>query len=155
MISPSTGLDPNVEIGMIALDDGISVRRMVVRANKPKGTVILLHGFPETLYAWSGIARALADEYDVHSFDWPGYGLSSRPPADEFTYAPTTYAQILRQYILATGIDRSTLTIYATDIVGCRCCFWRCRSPRSHAGSSLAISLRSIGPITCIRTCKA
>lgn len=118
MTSPSTGLDPNVEIGMIALDDGISVRQMVVRASTPKGTVILLHGFPETLYAWSGIARALADEYDVHSFDWPGYGLSSRPPADEFIYAPTTYAQILRQYILATGIDRSTLTIYATDISG-------------------------------------
>lgn len=29
-----------------------------------------------------------------------------------------TYAQLLRQYIVTTGIDRSTLTIYATDISG-------------------------------------
>lgn len=40
-------MDPKTEIGMIALDDGISVRRMVVHAIAPKGTVILLHGFPK------------------------------------------------------------------------------------------------------------
>ena len=111
-------MEPETEIGLIVLDDGISVRRMVVNAIAPKGTVILLHGFPETLYAWRGISRALANDYDVHTFDWPGYGLSSRPSSDDFSYAPMTYAQILRQYIATTGIDRSTLTIYATDISG-------------------------------------
>ena len=118
MVGVGTRMEPKIEIGLIALDDGISVRRLVVHAIAPKGTVILLHGFPETLYAWQGIARSLADDYDVHTFDWPGYGLSSRPSPDDFTYAPMTYAQILRQYIATTGIDRSTLTIYATDISG-------------------------------------
>jgi pimeloyl-ACP methyl ester carboxylesterase len=107
---------PKTEIEMIELDSGISVRRMVVHAEQPKGTVILLHGFPETIYAWPEVARALADDYDVHTFDWPGYGLSSRPPADDFDYAPSTYAKLLQQYIAAAGINRSTLTIYATDI---------------------------------------
>lgn len=106
------------EIGLIALDDGISVRRMLVHAAEPKGTVILLHGFPETLYAWRDIANALADDYDVHTFDWPGYGLSSRPSPDDFSYAPSSYSNLLRQYIDAAGIDRSALTIYATDISG-------------------------------------
>ncbi|BBD97019.1 alpha/beta hydrolase [Sphingobium amiense] len=110
--------EPVTEIGMIALADGISVRRMVAQPESPKGTVILLHGFPETLYAWRGIARALADEYEVHTFDWPGYGLSTRPSPDAFSYAPSNYANLLRQYISAAGIDRSNLTIYATDISG-------------------------------------
>ena len=118
MVGPSTGLEPKTEIGLIALHDGISVRRMVVHAIAPKGTVILLHGFPETLYTWKSIAHALANDYDVHTFDWPGYGLSSRPSSDDFSYAPMSYAQLLRQYIIAAGIDRSTLTIYATDISG-------------------------------------
>ena len=118
MVCPSTGVDPKIDIGMIALDDGISVRRMVVHAIAPKGTVILLHGFPETLYAWQDIARALANDFDVHTFDWPGYGLSSRPSSDDFSYSPMTYAQLLRQYVITTRIDRSTLTIYASDISG-------------------------------------
>jgi pimeloyl-ACP methyl ester carboxylesterase len=108
--------EPKTEIGLIELENGISVRRMLVHAEQPKGTVILLHGFPETIYAWHEVARALANDYDVHTFDWPGYGLSSRPSADDFDYAPITYAKLLGQYISAAGIDRSTLTIYATDI---------------------------------------
>lgn len=118
MTTINTQLHPRTEIGQIALNDGISVRRMVVHAENPKGTVLLLHGFPETLYAWHDVARALADDYDVHTFDWPGYGPSSRPSVDDFVYAPSTYAKLLRQYIVAAGIDRSTLTIYATDISG-------------------------------------
>jgi pimeloyl-ACP methyl ester carboxylesterase len=116
MVDSSIHSESRTEIDLIALADGISVRRMVVHAAEPKGTVLLLHGFPETLFAWRGVADALADTYDVHTFDWPGYGLSSRPTSEEFSYAPVSYAEILRQYIAAAGIDRSTLTIYATDI---------------------------------------
>ncbi len=45
------------------------LRRMVVRNPRPKGTVLFLHGFPETLYAWKDISLALADDYEVHAFD--------------------------------------------------------------------------------------
>jgi pimeloyl-ACP methyl ester carboxylesterase len=104
------------EIGFVAVDKEITLRRMVVRNAKPKGTVLLLHGFPETLYAWKEISLALGDDYEVHSFDWPGFGLSSRPSADQFSYAPRDYARVLTEYIERAGIDRSKLTIYATDI---------------------------------------
>lgn len=107
---------PKVEIGPIALDRDITLRHMVVRSADPKGTVLLLHGFPESLYAWQGMAAALADDYEVHAFDWPGYGQSSRPTADIFAYAPRDYARVLKDYIRKAGIDRSKLTIYATDI---------------------------------------
>ena len=107
---------PKVEIGTIAIDTDITLRRMVIHPTESKGTVLLLHGFPETLYAWKDIALALADDYEVHAFDWPGFGLSSRPPVDRFFYAPRDYARVLKDYVDRAGIERSKLTIYATDI---------------------------------------
>ena len=103
-------------IDFLEIDQDITLRRMVLRNANPKGTVLFLHGFPETLYAWKDIAKALADEYEVHAFDWPGYGLSSRPTVDRFSYAPKDYARILDRYFGKAGIDTSKLTIYATDI---------------------------------------
>ena len=51
-----------------------------------------------------------------NAFDWPGYGLSSRPTVDRFSYAPKDYARVLDRYIGKAGIDTSKLTIYATGI---------------------------------------
>lgn len=62
----------------------------------------------------------LAADFEVHAFDWPGFGLSSRPAADRFAYGPRDYARVLRLYIARAGIDRTKLTIYATDIGGLR-----------------------------------
>lgn len=109
---------PVADVGFIEIDADITLRRLVVHNPKPKGIVLFLHGFPETLYAWEGIARSLADDYEVHAFDWPGYGLSSRPAADRFAYAPRDYARVLKGYIEKARIDPSKLTIYATDIGG-------------------------------------
>ena len=104
------------DIDLIEIDRDITLRRMQLRNPRPKGTVLFLHGFPETLYAWKDIALALAGDYEVHAFDWPGYGLSSRPPVDRFSYAPREYARVLDGYIRKAGVDTSRLTIYATDI---------------------------------------
>ena len=104
------------EIGFIEIDSDIKLRRMVVRNAKPKGTVLFLHGFPETLHTWKDISPALARDYEVHAFDWPGYGLSSKPDPEKFSYAPQDYARVLKEYIRKANIDTSTLTIYATDI---------------------------------------
>jgi pimeloyl-ACP methyl ester carboxylesterase len=104
------------DIDFFSIDDDITLRRLVVRNPSPKGTVLFLHGFPETLYAWKHIAQALGDDYEVHAFDWPGYGLSSRPTVDRFAYAPRDYARVLSKYVEKAGLDTSRLTIYATDI---------------------------------------
>ena len=108
--------DPKAEIGLIDINSDIRLRRMLVRNPKPNGVVLFLHGFPETLYAWTDISLALARDYEVHAFDWPGYGLSSRPPVERFSYAPRDYAHVLREYIRKSAIDTSKLVIYATDI---------------------------------------
>ncbi|MCH4546567.1 alpha/beta hydrolase [Rhizobium changzhiense] len=103
-------------VDFIGIDEILTLRRMIVRAPAPKGTVLFLHGFPETLMVWKGIATTLARDYDVHAFDWPGYGQSSRPDLKRFSYAPKEYARVLKAYIERAGIDRSKLVIYATDI---------------------------------------
>ncbi|WP_197427142.1 alpha/beta fold hydrolase [Noviluteimonas gilva] len=107
---------PTTTIDALRIDDEITLRRMVVRNGPPTRTVLFLHGFPETIYAWQNIAPALGEGYEAHAFDWPGYGLSSRPPVDKFSYAPVEYARVLKAYIEKSGIDTATLTIYATDI---------------------------------------
>lgn len=104
------------EIGFVAIDPDITLRRMVLRHPSPKGTVLFLHGFPETLYAWKDIAESLADDYEIHAFDWPGYGLSSRPAIDRFSFSPKDYARVLDGYIAKARIESAQLTIYATDI---------------------------------------
>jgi pimeloyl-ACP methyl ester carboxylesterase len=113
---PAPGQPRQPEIGYFTIDRDITVRRMIFAKPKAKGTVLLLHGFPETLYAWQDVARPLAADFEVHAFDWPGFGLSSRPPAAKFAYSPRDYAGVLKRYIEKAGIDRSKLTIYATDI---------------------------------------
>ena len=122
-IAPGLAQDPpererKADVGFFEIDKDITLRRMVVHNLRPKGTVLFLHGFPETLYAWKDISLALAGNYEVHAFDWPGYGLSSRPTVDRFSYAPKDYAHVLHEYIRKAGIDTSKLTIYATDIGG-------------------------------------
>jgi pimeloyl-ACP methyl ester carboxylesterase len=110
--------EEKIDIGFLEIDRDITLRRVVVHHSSPKGTVLLLHGFPETILAWKDIWLALADDFEVHAFDWPGYGLSSRPTVDRFSYAPKDYARVLDEYIGKARIDTSKLTIYATDIGG-------------------------------------
>lgn len=104
------------EIDNIQLTPDITLRRMVFKQPSARGTVLFLHGFPETMLTWRDLALDLGRDYEVHTFDWPGYGQSSRPSTDKFAYAPRDYAQVVKAYIAKAGIDRSKLVIYATDI---------------------------------------
>jgi pimeloyl-ACP methyl ester carboxylesterase len=106
----------HADFGFTQIRPDMTLRSMVVRNAAPKGYVLFLHGFPETVYAWKDIALTLGKDYEVHAFDWPGYGQSTRPAADQFSYSPRDYAGVLRDYIRKSGIDSSKLVIYATDI---------------------------------------
>jgi pimeloyl-ACP methyl ester carboxylesterase len=101
---------------ILNLPSGVSLRRLHRPGPRGGDTVLLLHGFPETIRTWDGVAARLAGRAEVHAFDWPGYGGSSRPLPDRFDYSPRGYARLLRDYLRTSQIDRSRLTIYATDI---------------------------------------
>ena len=62
------------------------------------------------------MSHLLKEQYEVHAFDWPGYGGSQRLSAKEFEYSPLSYAKILSDYIKTTGVKREKLLVYATDI---------------------------------------
>jgi pimeloyl-ACP methyl ester carboxylesterase len=105
-----------MEIDYVGLKSGLKLRRMIWRNASGRGVVLLLHGFPETVYAWSGAAKLFAEEFEVQAFDWPGYGRSSRPSSEEFSYSPKDYANVLKDYIQSAGLDSTKLLVYATDI---------------------------------------
>lgn len=56
-------------------DVKIRIRR--AGAGRP---LLLLHGYPQTLAIWHGVAPKLAEEFTVIAADLTGYGGSSKPP---------------------------------------------------------------------------
>ena len=49
-------------------------------------TVLLLHGFPTSSQMFRNLIPALADRYHLAAPDYPGFGHSSMPPLDQFSY---------------------------------------------------------------------
>lgn len=48
--------------------------------------VLFLHGFAESGLCWTPVVRALADDYDIYTYDARGHGRSREPlPKDSFT----------------------------------------------------------------------
>jgi pimeloyl-ACP methyl ester carboxylesterase len=55
------------------------LRLRAVRAGSGR-TLVLLHGYGESLLAWRAVFDSLSHHGDVVAFDLPGHGLSSKPP---------------------------------------------------------------------------
>ena len=73
--------------------------------------VVLLHGWPETWYAWHNIMPALAKNYTVIAPDLRGLGDSSKPPSG---YDGKTAAEDIHQ--LVTQLGFKTIFLVGHDI---------------------------------------
>lgn len=66
---------------------GITVHLMDTQENtdtvKKEKTIILLHGYLETMNIWNELVERLKDRYRVIVFDMPGHGLTDSAPAGE------------------------------------------------------------------------
>jgi len=51
-------------------------RRLRVARVGAGPSLVLLHGYPDTLQVWSRLAPILAESFEVTAFDWPGMGFS-------------------------------------------------------------------------------
>ncbi len=69
-------------------------------------SVVLLHGYGESLIAWRGLFDRVATHADVTAFDLPGFGLSSKP---ESGYATEQMADAVLRATLTLGIERFVL----------------------------------------------
>lgn len=86
------------------LIDTFTVAGTAVRVDGPddgqaRGTVVLLHGWPDTAALWDGTVAALIDRYRCVRFTWPGFApddAARAPSLDEMT-------ALLHQVVLQAG----------------------------------------------------
>jgi pimeloyl-ACP methyl ester carboxylesterase len=73
--------------------------------------VVLLHGWPETWYAWRHVMPALSKNYTVIAPDLRGIGDSSKPPTG---YDGKTLAEDIHQLVTQLGFN--TISLVGHDI---------------------------------------
>lgn len=61
---------------------GAEVDVFVRRAGTPGATpIVCVHGFPTSSIDYFALTRELASEFELFTLDFPGYGLSDKPPS--------------------------------------------------------------------------
>lgn len=85
------------------LDDGVRIHYLIGGAGPP---IVLLHGYPETWYAWHKVMPQLALRYTVIAPDLRGFGDSSHPAGG---YDRKTMAADIREVVRRLGYDRVLL----------------------------------------------
>ena len=73
--------------------------------------VLLLHGFPSSSRMWQPLLGRLAERYRLIAPDYPGFGHSDAPPADEFGYTFDRIAAYVERFADLLGLDRYTLVV--------------------------------------------
>ncbi|MFY9921167.1 MAG: alpha/beta fold hydrolase [Mycobacterium sp.] len=64
------------------VNDGAEVTVFVRRAGTPGApALVCVHGFPTSSVDFYPLAQELSAEFDIFVLDFPGYGLSDKPPA--------------------------------------------------------------------------
>jgi pimeloyl-ACP methyl ester carboxylesterase len=65
-----------------AANSGTEVSVFSRRCGTPGApALVCVHGFPTSSIDYYGLTRELSDEFDIFVLDFPGYGLSDKPPA--------------------------------------------------------------------------
>jgi pimeloyl-ACP methyl ester carboxylesterase len=75
--------------------------------------IVLLHGWPQTSFAWRRVVPLLSDGYDVITPDLPGFGFTSKP---EGGFDKKTISRRLREFVQALGVSR--IAIVGHDVGG-------------------------------------
>ena len=82
------------------------VRFAFGRAGHGGQAIVLLHGWPQTSFAWQRVVPLLSDRYDIVTPDLPGFGYSSKP---EGGFDKKTISRRLREFVKALGLSRIVL----------------------------------------------
>jgi pimeloyl-ACP methyl ester carboxylesterase len=76
-----------------------------------KPTIVLLHGFPASSHMYRNLIRDLADAHHVVAPDYPGFGESSFPSADQYEYSFDNLAKTIDKFLQQRGLDKYSLYI--------------------------------------------
>jgi pimeloyl-ACP methyl ester carboxylesterase len=73
--------------------------------------ILLLHGFPTSSRMFRNLIPALADRYHLIAPDYPGFGHSSTPSIDQFSYTFDHLAQVIEDFVNQLGLTKYTLYV--------------------------------------------
>jgi pimeloyl-ACP methyl ester carboxylesterase len=76
-----------------------------------KPTILLLHGFPTSSHMFRNLIPILADRFHLVAPDYPGFGQSSAPPADEFNYTFDNLAGVIDKFTNEVGLKKYSLYV--------------------------------------------
>ena len=79
-------------------------------------TILMLHGFPSSSHMYRNIIDGLADQYHIIAPDYPGFGFSDVPAAENFEYTFENIAQVVKQFI--EKLDLSDFYLLMQDYGG-------------------------------------
>lgn len=138
------------------------------RHAKPQGTVLLIHGFPETSYVWRSVIPILTEHgYRVLAPDYRGAGESSKP-TDGFTKASMALDMVMLLderdihepvHVVGHNIGASiafTLASRWPERVASLClaeCLLPARVPSKKKSTNIPTNT-STTPSTALRTCR-
>src|SRR4030095_8350811 len=78
---------------------------------KDAPTLLLLHGFPTSSQMFRNAIPALAAQDHPGAPDYPGYGHSSMPPRDQFSYTFDTLAKVIDEFTEKLGLTKYALYV--------------------------------------------
>jgi pimeloyl-ACP methyl ester carboxylesterase len=85
--------------------DGMELRYRTFGTPGPgKPDVVLVHGFANSLQSFRLLAPLLAERFHVVTVDAPGFGLSSKPAARDYSNA--SQARAIADFAAALGLER-------------------------------------------------
>ena len=76
-----------------------------------KPTIVMLHGFPTSSYMYRRLLLDLSDEFHLIAPDYPGFGNSDFPSADDFQYNFANISQIIDLFLESRNLSSYALMI--------------------------------------------
>lgn len=75
--------------------------------------ILLLHGFPTSSQMFRNLIPALSNEFHLIAPDYPGFGNSSMPTMDNFSYTFDHLAEVMEKFTQQLGVK--TYSLYVQD----------------------------------------
>ena len=80
--------------------------------NPAASTLLLLHGFPTSSHMFRDLIPLLSDRFHMVAPDLPGFGRTTLPSRDKFTYTFENLAKVISHFTEVIGLDRFALYIF-------------------------------------------
>jgi pimeloyl-ACP methyl ester carboxylesterase len=77
-----------------------------------KPTLLLLQGFPTSSKMFEKLMIALEGKYHLVAPDYPGYGYSSTPSVNDFSYTFDHLAEVMDKFVIAKGLTKYSIYLF-------------------------------------------